>query len=149
MKNLVAVLALFILVTSCKVQSLECTAIKDVKVERLDNKGIEAKVVVTVKNPNKFSFKLYRSAFDVEYSGIKLGQASLKEKVKIKANKEEQYAFYLSSEFKDLSLTQIMQLLAPGGFKNELHMKGTLYGGKFGLRKGFPVDLREHINLGH
>lgn len=147
MNKIVAAFTLLIFVSACKVQSLECTNINAVKVERLDNKGIEAKVVVTVKNPNKFSFKLYRSVFDVEYSGIILGQARLKEKVKIKADKEEQYAFYLSSEFKDLSLTQIMQLLAPGGFKNELHLKGTLYGGKMGLRKGFPVDLREHINL--
>lgn len=149
MKRLLVLISFTLIFTSCKVQSLECTAIKDVKVERLDAKGIDAKVIVTVKNPNKFGFKLYRSKFDVEYSGIKLGQASLRERIKIKAKREEQYAFYLSSEFKDLSLTQVMQLLAPGGFKNEVHMKGVLYGGKMGLRKGFPVDLREHINLAH
>lgn len=127
-------------------QSLECTAINGFDVKQINASGIEADVFVKIKNPNRWGFTVYKSSFDVTYSGIKLGKAVLNNKVKIKANEEKVYGFHISSDFKDITISQVMTLVG-GGFKNDFQLKGILYAGKFGVRKGFPVDLSDHIKL--
>lgn len=132
---------------SCSIKSLECTAIKGFQMDKLNTDGIAGDVLVTVRNPNKFGFMLYRSNFDVTYGGVKLGKASLKKRVHIKGNTEGVYGFHIASDFKEIGLSEVMKLLAGGTRKNQLEINGKLYAGKFGLRKGFAVDLKEYIRL--
>jgi LEA14-like dessication related protein len=141
-----AVFLMFLMASCTPYQSLECTAITGFEVKQLNADGIEADVYVKIKNPNRWSFTVYQSSFDVRYGGVKLGKALLQTKVKIKAHAEEVYGFHISSDFKDITLGQVMSLLG-GNFKNEFQLNGTLYAGKMGLRKGFPVDLTDHIKL--
>ena len=143
--SLLFVLSLFF--SGCRVQSLECTAINGFKLDQLNTDGISGDVLVTVKNPNNYGFRLYRSSFDVTYGGIKLGKASLQKKIRIKAKSEEVYGFHIATDFKDIALTDVMKLLGGGTRKNQVEINGKLFAGKFGLRKGFAVNLKEYIRL--
>lgn len=138
---------LLLLSSSCQIKSLECTAINGFKMEQLNANGISGDVLVTVKNPNRFGFMLYRSSFDVTYGGVKLGKASLKKRVHIKGNSENVYGFHIASDFKDVGLTDVMKLLAGGTRKNQLEINGKLFAGKFGLKKSFAVNLKDYIRL--
>jgi LEA14-like dessication related protein len=103
--------------------------------------------MVTLKNPNPYGFSIYRSEFDVTYSGVYLGKAKLAKKVRIQANEEKTYSFTVSNDFKGVSLTEVMKVLSGASFKNQLELKGDLNAGKFLIRKKFPVSESERIKL--
>ena len=148
MKKIASVLALLSLfLNACHIQSLSCTAIKGFKLDQLNKDGLAGDLLVTVKNPNAFGFTLHRSSFNVTYGGVKLGQASLKKSVHIKGKSEDVYGFHIATDFTDIGLTEVMKLLTGGTRKNQIEINGKLYAGKFGLRKGFAVDLKDYIRL--
>lgn len=106
-------------------------------------------MVVKIKNPNKASFKIYKSDFDVTLNGIKGGKASLTDNIKIKGNSEELYTFKIKSDFSSLSLADLPKLMSLATSKSlRIGLKGNLKCGKFLVKKNYPVDLSESVPLG-
>lgn len=148
MKRLIIFFVLLLSLVSCRsFREVECTGVEGFKVNKLDTKGIDGDLQLKLKNPNAFGFSLYRSEFDVTYSGIYLGKARLDKKVHIRGNEEATYNFNLKSDFKDVKLTDIMKLLAGGTFRNQVEVKGDLYAGTLFIKKKFPVNVSEKIRL--
>lgn len=148
MKKLIKllVITLVVLLTGCKgFKEAECTGVKGFKVNKVDTKGINADIMLGIKNPNPVGFSVYRSKFDVMYNGVYLGTAKSSKRVHIDANSEKTYAFTLSSDFKNLNLTDIMKLI--GGGNGMVQIKGSLKIGKFYLKKRIPVDVKERASL--
>jgi LEA14-like dessication related protein len=142
------VLAQLFIFSSCReIKDLELTGIKGFKINRIDTKGVDGDILLGIKNPNRFGFSLYKSEFDISYSGIYLGKAKLAKKVRIKANAEETYAFNLNGDLTNVNLMDVMKLLSGATFKNTLEVKGNLRAGKFYLKKNIPVNLTENIKL--
>lgn len=142
------VLACLLGFSSCRnFKEVECTGVEGFKLNRLDTKGIDGDIVLKLKNPNSFGFSLYKSEFDVTYSGVYLGKARLAKKVRIRAREESVYAFNLTSEFKDIKVTDVMKLLTGGSFRNQVDVRGTLNAGTLFIRKGFPIQISEKIRL--
>lgn len=136
-----------LLFVSCRdFKEVQVTGVKGFKVNKIDAKGINADLLLGVKNPNSTGFSIYRSEFDVIYNGINLGKARSSKRVHIKANAEETYSFNLKSDFKDINLMDIMKLVQGGG-NGMVQVKGDLKAGKFYLRKKFPVDVKERARL--
>lgn len=132
---------------SCKdFKEAQVTGVKGFKVNKIDSKGINADLLLGIKNPNNIGFSIYRSEFDVIYNGINLGKARSSKRVHIKANAEETYSFNLKSDFKDINLMDIMKLVQGGG-NGMVQVKGNLKAGKFYLKKKFPVDVKEKARL--
>src|SRR5688572_2663491 len=128
-------------------KEVQVTGIKGFKINKINTEGIDGDVLLTLKNPNPLGFSIYKSEFDVNYSGVHLGKAKLVKRVRIKANAEETYAFNLKSDLKNTNILDIMKLLSGATFKNTIEVKGNLRAGKFFLKKSFPVDLKEKISL--
>lgn len=137
---------LFVLVfTSCKdFKEAECTGVKGFKINKVNTEGIDADIILGIKNPNTVGFSIYPSDFDINLSGIGLGQAKLKHRVHIDANTEKNYTFTLKSSFKDMNMLDIMKLVNAGS-AGTIRVKGDLKAGKFYLKKKFPVDVKESL----
>jgi LEA14-like dessication related protein len=138
----------FLFLISCRdLKEAQITGIQGFKVNKIDAKGINADIMLGIKNPNTIGFSVYRSKFDVVYNGIHLGKAKSSRRVHIDANTEKTYAFTLKSDFKDVNLMDIMKLVNGGG-SGMVEVKGDMKIGKFFfIRKKFPVHVKERAKL--
>ena len=136
--------------TSCtEFKEVTFSGVEGVKVTSLSQQGIEALITVKIKNPNKFSFTVYKSEMDVTVSGINLGKAYISDNVKINRNSEELYTFKINSGFSQLSLMQLPKLLSIAASKTlQVNIKGNLKGGKLFVKRSFPVDVTQNVPLG-
>lgn len=133
--------------TSCKdFKEAQCTGVKGFKINKINAQGIDADILLGIKNPNQMGFSIYRSEFDVIYSGIKLGKAKLSKRVRIAGNTEKTYSFNLKSNFKDANPMDVMKLVTGGG-KGMIEVIGDLKAGKFYLKKRFPVKIKERVDM--
>lgn len=148
MKALITFCLLFLLAFSCApVKDLELRAVDGFHLKSLEPKGMESQLVLKIANPNRYSFKILPSSFEVYYSEVYLGKAQLLNSVKIKGGEEGLYEFQLKNDFSKVNFFDLLGLLKPGAFKNEIRIKGELKAGKFLLRKSFPVDHKEKVSL--
>jgi len=143
------VLTLSLFLFSCRdFQQIQVTGIQGLSINKISMAGIDARLLLRLKNTNPVGFSLYRSEFDIRYSGIYLGKAKLTKRVKIKGNAEETYGFQLSQDFKNLNVVDVLKLLNGASFKNTIEVTGNLNAGKFlFLRKKVPVDIKEKLSL--
>jgi LEA14-like dessication related protein len=140
----------FLAIMACSCVTLQqpvFTGIKGFKVGKVSTEGIEGDVMLGIQNPNRFAFTVYRSAFEVTFTGIHLGAAELSKKVKIKAGEEGTYAFHLKSDCKDIDLAQVLRLLNSATRRDVMEIKGTLKVGRFYLKKSFPVAVNERLGF--
>jgi len=134
---------------SCRnIKEVQCTGVKGFKLNELSvEKGIDGDILLGIKNPNPFGFFIYKSEFDITYSGIYLGKAKLTKRVHINGNAEEVYSFNLKNDLKGVNLVEVMKLLGGAVFKNTIEVKGDLKVGKLLLKKKIPVDIKEKVKL--
>jgi LEA14-like dessication related protein len=145
MKNNFIAIIIGLFLFSCKsFKEAECTGVKGFKVNSVNTSGIDADVVLGIKNPNTIGFSIYPSEFDVVLSGIQLGKAKMKKRVHIAANDEREYSFNLKSSFKDMNVADVMKLMSSQSFVTIL-VKGDLKAGKFYLKKKFPVNVKQSL----
>lgn len=134
--------------TNCKdFKEVQCTGVKGFKVNTMNTSGIDGDIMISIKNPNTFGFSIYKSEFDITYSGVYLGKAKLTKRVHISANAEETYSFNLKNDFKGANIMDVMKLLSGVALKNSVEVKGDLKVGKLFVKKKIPVDIKERINL--
>ena len=103
--------------------------------------------MIGIKNPNGFGFSIYKSEFDIIYSGVYLGKAKLSKRVHIRADAEEIYSFNLKNDFKNVNLADVMKLLSGAIFKNTIEVKGDLKVGKIYLKKKIAINVKEKLSL--
>ncbi len=139
-----------VLFTNCRdFKEVQCTGVKGFNVNAVNMQGIDADIMLGVKNPNHIGFSIYKSEFDVVYGGVHLGKAKLTKRVHINANTEETYAFNLKSDFKGANLPDIMKIVSGALGKGMLEVTGDLKAGKFLIRKRFPVNVKERVGFNH
>ncbi|MBS1650525.1 MAG: LEA type 2 family protein [Bacteroidetes bacterium] len=131
---------------SCKpLKEAEFTGIKNFKINKINQSGIDADVAIGIKNPNNIGFNVYPSNFNVVISGVNLGTAHSTKRVKIKAKTEKEYNFHLKSDFKSVSLTDILKMLGGGLNFGNIEVKGYVKIGKFLIRKKVPINAKERM----
>lgn len=132
--------------SSCKnYKEVQCTGVNGFKINKVSAQGIDADILLGIKNPNNVGFTIYKSEFDVVYSGVHLGKAKLSKRVRIRANAEETYSFNLKSDFKGANMMDIMKLASGAMGKGMIEVKGDLKAGKLFIRKKFPVNVKERV----
>lgn len=132
--------------TSCKdFKEAQCTGVHGFKINKVNMNGIDADIVLGIKNPNSIGFSIYPSEFDVKLAGIGLGKAKLKRRVHINANREKDYTFNLKSSFKDMNMMDVMKLVNSGGASGTIIVKGDLKAGKFYLKKKLPINEKHSL----
>ena len=139
---------LVLLLSSCREwKEVQVTAVEGISVSKISAQGIEAGLQLRIKNPNAYGFSLYRSEFDVKYSGVYLGKAILNKKVKIKGNHEQLYSLDLRGDFTGVNVLDVVKLINGASFKNTLEVQGDLRAGKLFIKKRFPVRVSEQLRL--
>ncbi|MBK6522473.1 MAG: LEA type 2 family protein [Bacteroidia bacterium] len=145
MKKIIYFLVAIFIFLSCKdFKEAQCTGVTGFKINKVDMNGIDADIMLGIKNPNSIGFSIYPSEFDVKLAGIGLGKAKLKKRVHIDANTEKDYTFNLKSSFKDMNMMDVMKLVNSGG-SGMIQVKGDLKAGKFYLKKKFPVNEKRSL----
>lgn len=140
-------LASLLLFSCVDFQDVQCTGVRGFRVNRIGMEGIDADLILGIKNPNAFGFTIHKSEFDVKYSGINLGKARLTKKVRVNGNTEGDYSFNLNGDFRNLNVMDVMKLLNGASFKSVIEVKGNLNVGKLFVKKQIPVDIKEKISL--
>lgn len=143
--------SLFLIITLTLVS---CGNLKDISLSRVDSfnlqklslKEIEGELLLTIKNPNRMGFSIYKSEFDIYYGGVKLGKAKLHKRVRIGANAEKTYTFKLRSNPESLNLSDILKLIGNAS-SGTIRVQGNLKAGKLFIKKTYPVDYADRINL--
>jgi LEA14-like dessication related protein len=107
---------------------------------------IEGELQLTIKNPNPVGFSIYRSEFDIIYGNVKLGKAKLHKRVHIGANAEKTYTFKLKSIPENMNLMDILKLAGNAGEGN-IEIKGDLKVGKLFIKRKYPINYSDHIDL--
>ncbi|MDO9000675.1 MAG: LEA type 2 family protein [Bacteroidota bacterium] len=145
--NLIITVIFFFVFLGCKdFKEAQCTGVKGFKINKISAQGIDADIILGIKNPNHMGFSIYRSEFDVVYSGINLGKAKLTKRVYINGDTEKNYSFNLKSNFKDANPMDVMKLMS-GGAKSVIEVTGDLKAGKFYLKKRFPVKVKQKVDM--
>lgn len=108
--------------------------------------NIEAEINLKINNPNTMRFSIYRSEFDIIYSGIHLGKAKLSKRVCLDAKSERVYTFKLNSKMEDLNPLDALRLLNVDKLGN-IEVKGDLKVGKLYLKKKLPVNYTDKVKL--
>lgn len=149
MKKLIMLLPLFcmLLLAGCKeFQEIQVVGVDGFNLNKISTDGIEAEVKLNIKNPNQSGFSIYPSEFDVMYSGIRLGKAKLHKRVHIDGHSEKAYTFNLRTNFGEMNLLDATKLLNISNH-GTIELNGDLKAGKFYLKKRFPVNFKEKINM--
>ncbi len=147
-KYLFFFLCVFLFSSCGDFQDVIFLGVDSVKVNKLSQQGLDIDVSAKIKNPNKMAFTIYKSDLDATFSGMNVGKASLTKNVKIKPNCEQCYTFNVRSNFSNLSLGELPNLLAIAMSKNiKVGLKGNLKVGKLFLKQDYPVDMVKSIPL--
>jgi LEA14-like dessication related protein len=134
------------LLFSCKeYQEIKVSEVKNFRLTKISKEAIEGEVILGISNPNTAGFSIYPSEFDVTYSGINLGKARLYKRVHIGPHTEKDYVFKLRSDLKGVNIMDLTGLF--GGKLGSIEVKGDLKAGKFFLKKRFPVNIKQKIDL--
>lgn len=145
-RNLIGLLSILLLISSCRnYKDLQCTGISGFKLNKVNTEGINADVLVKIKNPNPFGFKIYKSEFKVNFGGIPIGSAKLNSKVRIKRNAEKVYTFKLESDFKGITLADVMKLLENLAHNSSVRVNGELNVGRFFYKRKINVMVDEKV----
>lgn len=132
---------------SCRdLKDITLTNVDSFSIQKMSLREIEGELQLTIRNPNTVGFSIYKSEFDIIYGDVKLGKAKLHKRVHIGANTERSYVFKLKSNPENLNLTDIMKLIGNAS-SGTIRIKGELKAGKLFIRKRFPVDYVDRINL--
>jgi LEA14-like dessication related protein len=147
-KILFLLFGLIVALQACKeFQEVQVSKVKGFKMSKLSADGLEAEIILGIKNPNNIGFTIFPSEFDVTFSGVNLGKAKLYKRVHIGANCEKDYTFKLKSSFKNFNIMDMTSLLRGGGKMGTMEVKGDLKVGKFFRKMLYPVNVKERINL--
>jgi LEA14-like dessication related protein len=141
------ILLSLLFLASCRdLKDITLTNVDSFSIQKMSLQEIEGELQLTIKNPNTVGFSIYKSEFDIIYGDVKLGKAKLHKRVRIGANSEKSYVFKLKSNPESLNLTDVMKLIGNAS-SGTIRIKGELKAGKLFIKKRFPVDYVDRINL--
>ena len=126
-------------------KEIQCTSVRGFQVKKINTEGIDAEILLAIKNPNKIGFTIYESELDIKYSGINLGKARLLKRVHIRGKSEETYSFSINNDFKNVNLLELLKLVSTINFSNAFEVKGDLRVGKFFIKGKVPIYLSEKV----
>ena len=132
---------------SCKpFEEIKVKGVEKFYINKINTEKIDAELQLNIHNPNGSGFTIYPSAFDITFSGIRLGTAKLDKKVKINGQSEQVYTFVLSSKLSQINPLDVLQLI---NLKNagKIEINGQLKAGKFLIKKTIPINYSEKVNL--
>ncbi len=147
-KSLLALLSIVLLSGCFSYRQVELTGVNSLKVTHLDTKGIALTVGVEMKNPNGYKIKVKDPDVDLSINGIGIGKAVLDSTVVLQQRSTQTYLVPLRVDFQ-LDQAGILPGLAMGLLTGSVKLgaKGTVLGKAGLLRKRFPFEVQQQIDL--
>lgn len=134
--------------SSCTFKDLELKGVEGVELGKVNNGKIDGIMKVRIYNPNSFPITITKAKFDVFSSDVRIGDANLSRKFKIKANSEETYDVEIDANVKNLltgGLGGLVNMLA--GNKPKVTLDGNLKARSFLISKTIPVKFETTLPL--
>lgn len=133
-----------ILLTACDYSDVELRTIREIKIDKLDNKGIEIRGSAKVYNPNNYKIKVVSTDADLFLDGRQAGKAKMLENVVIPANFDDFVDFRIRADFNAGSV-QLIPIIIGASVKRsvDIEIKGTAKAKSFIIGKKFDFDY-EH-----
>lgn len=147
MKNLALLFsfACILLLTSCGLKPVVPNRVTDVQFGKIDflrgtvvmNMGLE------INNPNKFAITVHGLELDVKVNSGSLGTVCVEDKIRIEKDTQQVYRVNVNAKLTDV-INGIPTLLAAISAKESTaEVNGWIQVGAFGLKKKFPVAIKQ------
>ena len=136
-----------LLVSSCSTyDEVELKDITNVEVLRMDGKQVALRVDALVNNPNGFKIHVEDPDVDLYLNDRFVGKGLLDSALVLERKSTQVYPVYLHA---DLQGGAMLFMLLGGALSGELKLgaKGTVAGRSGMLKKRFPFELEETIDL--
>lgn len=149
MRSLIGSLVLASVLASCSAyKEVELTDITNVEVLNLDASSVALRVDARINNPNGFSIAVEEPDVDLFLNDRFIGKGVLDSALVLERKAASVYPVYLHA---DLEGGPLLVLLLTGAFNGDpvkLSAKGTVAGRSGVLKKRFPFEVEEMIDLG-
>ena len=135
------------LLTGCSAyEEVELRDIKEVQVLRMDGRTIALRVDVLVSNPNGYHIGVEDPDVDLYLNDTYVGKGHLDSSLTLNKRSEQVYPVYLHA---DLAGGPLLMMMIGGALSGEMKLgvKGTVLARSGMLRKRFPFELEEQIDL--
>ncbi len=130
--------------TSCfSYKELALGDVKDVKLNKVGNGGIEIQAGIQVENPNTYKIKVKKIDADLLINGKNVGKMHLSKKVVLPKKSDQVHDFAVNTQLSNL--LSAMPSIFFGGTIN-LQMKGYIKGKVFIFSKKFPIEAEKEIS---
>ncbi len=147
MKLKILILLISLSLFSCKeFKEIKVTNVEGFYINKLTIENLEAEIKLKINNPNNTGFSIYPSEFDIIFCGIRLGKAKLNKRVHIDAKSEKVYSFKLNKNISDLNPFDALRLLNLDNL-GKIEINGELKVGKFYLKRKYPINYNDKVNL--
>lgn len=120
--------------------------IVDVEVRKLDLKGVDLTAHVMLENPNGYRISVKDPDVDLYLNGTFVGKGLLDSSLVLDRRTKRVYEIPMHAEFKGANL---LMMLLGGAISGEMNLgaKGTVVGQAGLLRKRFPFDVEEKLDM--
>jgi LEA14-like dessication related protein len=145
MKNLALLVVSVICLTSCGIKPVVPNKVTDVKFGKIDmlRGTVTMDMGLQINNPNNFSITLHGLELAVKVADVSLGTVTVEDKIKIRKDTEMVYRVNVNAKMTDL-INGIPKLLAAIANKQaNVEVNGWIQVGSFGLKKKFPVSIKQ------
>ncbi len=145
MKKLALLLAVLMFFASCGLKPVTPNSVTDVKFGSIDifRGTVVMDMGLQIDNPNNFAITLHGLELAVKVADVNLGVVTVNDKVKIQKDTQMVYRVKVNAKLTDL-INGIPTLLAAIGNKQaKTEVTGFIKVGVFGLRKKFPVNIKQ------
>ncbi len=141
-------LALSLLPGCLSYREVALRGVEDVQVERLDRQGLSLRVLATIENPNGYRIQVQDPDVDLYLDGTYVGKATLDSTITLEKRSTRAYFVPLHADLSTGGAPALLVLLG-AALKGEvlLGAKGSVVGKAFLLRKRFPFEVEQRIDL--
>jgi|JI10StandDraft_1071094.scaffolds.fasta_scaffold05424_5 LEA14-like dessication related protein len=143
---LLSILIPFLFSSCSAYEEVELRDIKEVEVLRMDGRTIALRVDVLVNNPNGYRISVEDPDVDLYLNDTYVGKGRLDSALTLNKRSEQIYPVHLHA---DLAGGPLLMMMIGGALSGEMKLgiKGTVLARSGMLRKRFPFELEERIDL--
>ncbi len=135
-----------LLLASClSYKQVELVDVTNIRVERMDAKGIAVRVDAMVSNPNNYRIHAQDPDVDLYVNGRFVGKGVLDSALTLEKKSSRVYSVPLHAELQGGSLLMVLLSGVFGGNEMNFAAKGTVVGRVGLLRKRFPFEFEEKV----
>lgn len=127
-------------------KEVELIDVTDIRVERMDARGVAVRVNALVNNPNNYRIHAQEPDVDLYLNDKFIGKGVLDSVITLLPKTTQVYSIPMHAELQGGSLLMVLLSGALGGNEVKLAAKGTVVGRVGLFRKRFPFEFEETID---